>query len=64
VAGPGAAQGRPPGEARRWFDQAAEKHKEVTARLGEEAAGLSLPEDWPEFEIGYREAALLGAGKP
>jgi serine/threonine protein kinase/WD40 repeat protein len=52
-------------EARRWFDQAAAKRKQVTARLAEPAAGLALDEGWPEFEIGYREAAaVLGTGKP
>ena len=52
-------------EARRWFDQAAERHKRVMARRAEAAAGFALDEDWPEFEIGYAEAApLLVRGKP
>jgi WD40 repeat protein len=53
------------GEARRWFEQAADKHKQMTARPAAVSAGLALDEDWPEFEIGYREAAaVLGTGKP
>jgi tetratricopeptide (TPR) repeat protein len=43
------------GEARRWFDQAAAKHKQGTD-------GLALPDDWPAFKIGYAEAAALLGG--
>jgi WD40 repeat protein len=52
-------------QARHRFEQAAEKHRQITARLAEVPGGLALEEGWPEFEIGYREAAaVFGAGKP
>jgi serine/threonine protein kinase/WD40 repeat protein/tetratricopeptide (TPR) repeat protein len=52
-------------EARRWLDQASASREQARRRLAEEAPGLPLEAEYPDFAILYAEAAtLLGGSAP